>query len=215
MRAYESYADDLSNGYIRRSRRRFWNGEPAALETLWYALVQTLRVLSPVMPLVTDHLWRVLVLDGPESVHLAGWPEVVEPDQALLEEISDVRRVVTLAHQARATSGLKLRQPLRRLVVEGAHGAKSHADEIADEVRVKDVTFDRVDAELRVKPNLPALGPRLGKELRTVQQALQAGAIEQLDRGHIPGASRSLSPDAMSLEPGRRGRCSVASAGPA
>ncbi len=156
MRAYDAYADDLSNWYIRRSRRRFWAGEDqAAFHTLWYALVQTLRVLSPVMPLVTDHLWRVLVQDGPESVHLAEWPEVEEPDRALLDEIADVRRVVTLAHQARATSGLKLRQPLRRLVVEGASGAKSHADEIADEVRVKDVTFDRVDAELRVKPNLP------------------------------------------------------------
>jgi isoleucyl-tRNA synthetase len=211
MRAYESYADDLSNWYIRRSRRRFWNGERAALETLWYALVQTLRVLSPVMPLVTDHLWRVLVLDGPESVHLAGWPEVVEPDRALLEEISDVRRVVTLAHQARATSGLKLRQPLRRLVVEGAQGAKSHADEIADEVRVKDITFDRVDAELRVKPNLPVLGPRLGKELRSVQQALQAGEFEELGGGHFRAAGHELAPDEVIVERGGREGSAVAS----
>jgi isoleucyl-tRNA synthetase len=211
MRAYESYADDLSNWYIRRSRRRFWNGEPAALETLWYALVQTLRVLSPVMPLVTDHLWRILVLDGPESVHLAGWPEVVEPDRALLDEISDVRRVVTLAHQARAASGLKLRQPLRRLVVEGAHGAKSHAGEIADEVRVKDVAFDRVDAELRVKPNLPVLGPRLGKELRTVQHALQAGEFEELDGGHFRAAGYDLAPDEVIVERGGREGSAVAS----
>ena len=86
--------------------------------------MQTLRVLAPVMPFLTDHLWRNLVPDGPESVHLAAWPEVAEPDRALLDEIADVRRVVTLAHQARATSGLKLRQPLRRLVVEGANGAR-------------------------------------------------------------------------------------------
>ena len=211
MRAYESYADDLSNWYIRRSRRRFWNGERAALETLWYALVQTLRVLSPVMPLVTDHLWRILVLDGPESVHLAGWPKVAEPDRALLEEISDVRRVVTLAHQARATSGLKLRQPLRRLVVEGAHGAKAHAAEIADEVRVKDVAFDRVDAELRVKPNLPALGPRLGKELRTVQQALQAGDFEELGDGRFRAAGHELAPNEVIVERGGRDGSAVAS----
>jgi isoleucyl-tRNA synthetase len=211
MRAYESYADDLSNWYIRRSRRRFWNGERAALETLWYALVQTLRVLSPVMPLVTDHLWRVLVLDGPKSVHLAGWTEVVGPDRALLDEISDVRRVVTLAHQARASSGLKLRQPLRRLVVEGASGAKLHADEIADEVRVKDVTFDRVDAELRVKPNLPVLGPRLGKELRTVQQALQAGEFEELDGGRFRAAGHELAPAEVIVERGGREGSAVAS----
>ena len=212
MRAYEAYADDLSNWYIRRSRRRFWNGERAALETLWYALVQTLRVLSPVMPFVTDHLWRVLVDDGPESVHLAEWPEVAEPDRALLDEIADVRRVVTLAHQARATSGLKLRQPLRRLVVEGANGAELHRGEIADEVRVKDVAFDRVDAELRVKPNLPVLGPRLGKELRTVQQALQAGEFEELDGGRFRAAGHELEPDEVIVERGGREGWSVAGA---
>ena len=211
IHAYESYVDDLSNWYIRRSRRRFWNGERAALETLWYALVQTLRVLSPVMPFLTEHLWRNLVPEGPESVHLAEWPDVAEPDRALLEEISDVRRVVTLAHQARAASGLKLRQPLRRLVVEGAHGAKSHADEIADEVRVKDVTFDRVDAELRVKPNLPVLGPRLGKELRAVQQALQAGEFEELDGGRFRAAGRELAPDEVIVERGGREGSAVAS----
>src|SRR5207244_4240645 len=156
MRAYESYADELSNWYIRRSRPRFWQegGDAAAFQTLWYALVQTLRAIAPVLPFVADHLWRTLVLDGPESVHLAGWPEVEDPDRALLDEIAEVRRVVTLAHQARATSGLKLRQPLRKLVVEGAAaGARPHAGEIADEVNVKEVEFGAVEAELRVKPN--------------------------------------------------------------
>jgi isoleucyl-tRNA synthetase len=211
IRAYEAYVDDLSNWYIRRSRRRFWNGERAALETLWYALVQTLRVLSPVMPFLTEHLWRNLVPDGPESVHLASWPDVAEPDHALLDEIADVRRVVTLAHQARATAGLKLRQPLRRLVVEGAHGARSHTDEIADEVRVKDVTFDRVDAELRVKPNLPALGPRLGKELRTVQQALLAGEFEELEGGRFRAAGYELDPEEVIVERAGREGSAVAS----
>ena len=72
MREFEAYLDDLSNWYIRRSRRRFWGDDEAALRTLWYALVQTLRVLAPILPFVTDQLWRTLVLDGPESVHLAG-----------------------------------------------------------------------------------------------------------------------------------------------
>jgi isoleucyl-tRNA synthetase len=200
MHGYERYVDDLSNWYIRRSRARFWDSERAALETLWYALVQTLRVMAPIMPFLTDHLWRNLVLDGPESVHLAPWPEVPAPDEQLLEEIADVRRIVTLAHQARATSGLKLRQPLRRLIVEGARGAQAHADEIADEVRVKDVTFDRVEAELRVKPNLPVLGPRLGKELRTVQEALQAGEFEELDGGRFRAAGHELEPDEVLVE---------------
>ena len=201
MRGYEAYADDLSNWYIRRSRRRFWEGsELEAFQTLWYALVQALRVMAPIMPFVTDHLWRNLVPDGPESVHLAGWPEVEEPDRALLDEIADVRRVVALAHQARATSGLRLRQPLRKLVVEGALAAAAHADEIADEVRVHEVEFGTVAADLRVKPNLPVLGPRLGKELRAVQQALQAGEFEQLDGGRFRAAGHELGPDEVLVE---------------
>ncbi|MDX6487370.1 MAG: isoleucyl-tRNA synthetase, partial [Gaiellaceae bacterium] len=200
MHAYEAYVDDLSNWYIRRSRPRFWDGDRAALETLWYALVQTLRVMAPVLPFLADHLWRNLVPDGPESVHLAPWPEVAEPDVALLAEIADVRRVVTLAHQARSAAGLKLRQPLRRLVVEGAHGAQAHANEIADEVRVKDVAFDNVEAELRVKPNLPALGPRLGRELRAVAQALQSGEFEELDGGRFRAAGHELAPEEVLVE---------------
>jgi isoleucyl-tRNA synthetase len=212
MRAYDDYVDELSNWYIRRSRRRFWNGEREALETLWYALVQTLRVVAPIMPFLTDHLWRNLVPGGPESVHLSGWPEVAAPDEALLEEIADVRRVVTLAHQARASSGLKLRQPLRQLVVEGAAGARVHEDELRDEVRVKEVVFDRVDAELRVKPNLPVLGPRLGKELRAVQQALQAGEFEELGDDRFRAAGHELGADEVLVERGGREGWSVAAA---
>jgi isoleucyl-tRNA synthetase len=212
IRLYEAYADDLSNWYIRRTRSRFWAGDDAALRTLWYALVQTLRVLAPVMPFLTDHLWRNLVPDGPESVHLAVWPDVPEVDRALLDEMADVRRVVALAHQARSAAGLKLRQPLRTLVVEGATGARSHAQEIADEVRAKDVVFDNVDAELRVKPNLPALGPRLGKELRTVQQALQSGEFEELGDGRFRAAGHELEPDEVIVERGGREGWSVAAA---
>src|SRR5437660_6528992 len=120
MRDFEAYLDDLSNWYIRRSRRRFWDEDEAALHTLWYALVQTLRVLAPVLPFITDELWRTLVLDGPESVHLAGWPEVAEPDRAFLDEIAEVRRVVELGRQARSASGSKRRQPLKQMTVFGA-----------------------------------------------------------------------------------------------
>ncbi|HEY6112953.1 MAG TPA: isoleucine--tRNA ligase, partial [Gaiellaceae bacterium] len=115
VRAYETFVDDVSNWYIRRSRRRFWDGDPVALRTLWYALVQGVRVVAPLMPFLADHLWRVLTApcaNAPQSVHLAGWPEPVEPDAAMLAEIVQLRRVVELGRQARATSGLKLRQPL-------------------------------------------------------------------------------------------------------
>ena len=120
IRAFEAFVDDVSNWYIRRSRRRFYAFDEAAFRTLWFALVQSLRVIAPVMPFLADHLWRNLVQDGPASVHLAPWPEPVEPDRALLAEIAEVRRVVELGRQARSASQLKLRQPLRRLVVAGA-----------------------------------------------------------------------------------------------
>jgi isoleucyl-tRNA synthetase len=209
VRAYESFVDDLSNWYIRRSRRRFWDGDPVALRTLWYALVQGLRVVAPLMPFLTDHLWRVLTAPSeggaPSSVHLAGWPEPAEPDAALLAEIAELRRVVELGRQARSTSGLKLRQPLRALVVEGAPLAASHANEIADELRIREVSFGHVEAsELRVKPNLPLLGPKLGKELGSVRAALQAGNFEELPDGRIRVAGFELSRDEVLVE--RRGK---------
>src|SRR3954464_12697627 len=100
MRAFEEYLDDLSNWYIRRSRRRFYSWDESAFRSLWTALAQTLRVISPIMPFLSDHLWRRLVAgacDGaPSSVHLAGWPEGRTPDHKLLDEIAEVRRVVGL-----------------------------------------------------------------------------------------------------------------------
>ena len=204
VRAYEAFVDDVSNWYIRRSRRRFWDGDATALRTLWYALVQGLRVIAPLMPFLTDHLWRVLTApcsDAPESVHLAGWPEPADPDSELLAEIDELRRVVELGRQARSSSGVKLRQPLRALVVEGAARAATHADEIADELRVREVAFGEVDAsELRVKPNLPLLGPKLGRELGAVRSALEAGDFEQLADGAFRVAGHELSAEEVLVE---------------
>jgi isoleucyl-tRNA synthetase len=210
-REFDTYVDDLSNWYIRRSRRRFWGDDEVALRTLWYAIVQTVRVMAPILPFVTDHLWRVLVLDGPESVHLAGWPEVAEPDRALLGEIADVRRVVELGRQARSTSGIKLRQPLRRLVVEGA-SLDGHLEEVADELRVKAVELGPVEAvELRVKPNLPKLGPKLGKELGAVREALGSGEFEELPDGRFRVQGHELEADEVLVERGGREGWAVAS----
>jgi isoleucyl-tRNA synthetase len=214
----ESFVDDLSNWYIRRSRSRFWGGDETALRTLWVALAQVLRVMAPLLPFLSDHLWRNLVADAckgaPDSVHLAGWPEVVEElvDDELLAEMAEVRRVVALGHQARAHSGIKLRQPLRRLVVQGADGISGHAHELGDELNVKDVEFGPVEAtELRVKPNLPILGPKLGKELGPVRSALEAGEFEELDGGRLRVNGHELAPEEVLVE--RRGKEGWAVAG--
>jgi isoleucyl-tRNA synthetase len=204
IRAFEAYLDDLSNWYIRRSRRRFWDGDEIALRTLWHALAQTMRVIAPVMPFLAEHLWQVLVRApcdaAPASVHLAGWPDEAETDEALLAEVADVRRVVGLGHKARQAAGFKVQQPLRALVVEGAALAAAQAVEIRDELRVKDVRFGAVDSELRVKPNLPLLGPRLGAELGAVRTALQSGDFEDLGDGHFRAAGHELGADEVLVE---------------
>lgn len=208
VRAYEAFVEDVSNWYIRRSRRRFWEGDALALRTLWHALLQGLRVVAPLMPFLTDHLWRVLTApcaEAPESIHLAGWPELREPDRALLSEIAELRRVVELGRQARASAGIKLRQPLRALVVEGAPSVSAHAAELADELRVREVSFGHVEAsELKVRPNLPVLGPRLGHALQAVRAALETGAFEELPGGRFRAAGHELGPDEVLVE--RRGK---------
>jgi isoleucyl-tRNA synthetase len=153
--AFERFVEDVSNWYIRRSRKRFYSYDEAAFRTLWYALVQGLRVIAPVAPFLAEHLWRNLVADAceeaPDSIFLARWPQAEAPDAALLAEVAEVRRVVELGRSARSQASLKLRQPLRRLVVQGAPLAEGHADEIAEELRVKEVVFGPVEAvQLRV-----------------------------------------------------------------
>jgi isoleucyl-tRNA synthetase len=201
IRAFEAFVDDVSNWYIRRSRRLFWTEDEDALRTLWYALVQSLRVISPVMPFLTDHLWRNLVRGRESSVHLAGWPEVAAPDAELLAEIAQVRAVVELGRQARSTSGIKLRQPLARLIVAGAPLAQPHAEEIADELRIKSVEFGELEtSELRVKPNLPVLGPKLGKELPAVRALLADGHFTELDGGRFGVDGHILEPEDVLVE---------------
>jgi isoleucyl-tRNA synthetase len=159
------------------------------------------------MPFLADYLWQVLVAgalaEAPRSVHLAGWPEQSEAlaDEQLVAEVAEVRGVVELGRQARSASGLKLRQPLRRLVVEGAPLAQRHVDEIRGELRVKDVEFGAVEAsELRVRPNLPVLGPKLGRELGAVRAALDSGDFEALPGGGFRTAGRELSADEVLVE---------------
>src|SRR3954468_16685499 len=206
MRAFDSFVDDLSNWYIRRSRRRFWNGDEVALWTLWRALLRSVQVIGPVMPFLAEFLWRRLRAAGPpESVFLEPWPEARARDDELLGEVAEVRRVVELGRQARGDAGVKLRQPLRRLVVQGAPRARRHTEEIAEELRVKEVEFAPVEAmEVRVKPNLPLLGPKLGKALGAVRAALEAGEFEPLEGGGVRVNGHELGAEEVLVE--RRAR---------
>jgi isoleucyl-tRNA synthetase len=203
IRAFDAFVDDLSNWYIRRSRRRFWDGDEAALATLWQALVQALRVIAPVMPFLSEHLWQALVRGAegaPDSVHLAGWPAAREADEDLLAEVGQVRRVVELGRRARSAAELGNRQPLARIAVYGAPLAAGHADEIAEELRVEEVRFEAgAAAGIRFKPNLPVLGPRLGPKLPAIRSALESGDYE-LDGDAVLVAGERLEGDDLLRE---------------
>jgi isoleucyl-tRNA synthetase len=212
LRAFDAYLDDLSNWYIRRSRRRFWDGDADALQTLWHCLVSALRAIAPIMPFLTEHLWRVLV--APSSIFLAGWPEPVAYDETILRDVATVRQVVNLGHQARVAAQMRVRQPLRDLVVEGADQIAPYADMVADELRVKRVTFGHVAAtELKVRPNLRVLGPRLGQELTKVRSLLTAGRFEALPGGRFRVGDVELDPDEVLVDQQSKAGWHVASAG--
>ena len=216
IRAFESFVDDLSNWYIRCSRRRFWEGDETALRVLWHAVVQSLRVIAPVLPFLAEHLWQVLVREpcegAPDSIFLAGWPVASGPDAAALEAMADARRVVDLGRAARSTSGVKLRQPLARLVVEGVVPADELVAVVRDELRVKAVELGHVEAALVVKPNLRVLGPKLGKELGAVRAALAEGAFDDLGDGRFRAAGHELAPDEVLVERSGRDGWAIASA---
>jgi isoleucyl-tRNA synthetase len=119
-RALSACIDDLSNWYVRSSRRRFWDGDAAALSTLHECLRVLTLLLAPFTPFVTDEVWGALFAAGEDdSVHLASWPEAdgALVDEALTAQVALVRRLVDLGRQARAESKVKTRQPLGRAMV--------------------------------------------------------------------------------------------------
>ena len=200
LRAFQGFVDDLSNWYIRRSRRRFWEGDEEALRALWFALVHSLLVVAPIIPFLAEHLWQNLVAssgdDVPDSVFLAEWPQEQSPDAKILAEVDEARRVVELGRQARAQSKIKVRQPLRQAYVRGARLAVRHADEIRDELRVKRVGFDEGPlTRVVVRPNLRVLGPRLGPKIAEVRRALEGGDYRELPDGRIQVAGLDLAPE--------------------
>ncbi|GAB2849182.1 isoleucine--tRNA ligase [Actinoallomurus bryophytorum] len=191
-RRLAEFIDDLSNWYVRRSRRRFWEGPEAAgsavgpnasaFATLYECLETLTRLMAPIAPFLTDYVWDVLrTPDAPDSVHLAAWPSVDETlvNPELTTQMALARRLVELGRAARAGSGVRTRQPLGRALV-GATGWASLPgelrDQIADELNVQG--FDTLASiggdlvEYVVKPNFRELGKRFGKQTPTVAKAV-------------------------------------------
>jgi isoleucyl-tRNA synthetase len=183
-RALAAYIDDLSNWYVRRSRRRFWEGDPAALATLHECLEVLTRLLAPIVPFVTERVWAALFAStgSVDSVHLATWPEADAGlvDDRLAEQVALVRRLIELGRSARAESGVKTRQPLARALISATGWAalpEELQDQVRDELNVVGLA-DLADAdelvELAVKPNFRELGRRFGKRTQAVAAAISA-----------------------------------------
>ena len=205
VRAVERFWDDLSNWYLRLSRARFYGADDtadkrAAYETLWYALCQVTRLMSPVVPFVTDEMWTNLVAPAeglPDSVHLSGYPVVLEnlADPDLQREMRDVRTVVELGRAARGDANIKVRQPLRAVIVAtedkgAAERIQRQAELIAAELNVKEVrlTSSSEDfAQVEVVPNFKVIGPKHGKDAGEINRLLRAGEYERTADGVTAG----------------------------
>ncbi len=189
--ALEALLDDLSNWYVRRSRRRYWKSEhdqdkDAAYRTLYHVMVKLIRLLAPFIPFITEAIYQNLVRAvRPEayiSVHHTRWPEA-DPsvvDESLLEQMALARAISSLGLSARNSAGLKVRQPLARVLVY-AGGQRSLRDElveiITDELNVKSFEFVEQASRLvtyRVMPDNKLLGPRFGALFPKVRAALSA-----------------------------------------
>ena len=189
--AIAAFVDELSNWYVRRSRRRFWDGDAAAFATLRTCLVTVTKLLAPFTPFVADEIYDNL--DGSEpSVHLCDWPVAGERDEDLEFAMATVRETVRLGLAARGQAKLKVRQPLRAAVVVAAGAEREAIERLAsvalEELNVKELHYVSQADELgsyEVKPNYRALGPRFGKSMPQV-----AAAVASLDPQHVARALR-------------------------
>ena len=198
-RALEEFVDQLSNWYVRRSRRRFWSAarggelasdaeKAAAYSTLYECLTTLAKLLAPFTPYIAEEIYRNLVAErdggAAESVHLASWPEA-DPslaDTSLLDEMDLIQRVASLGRAARSQAGIKVRQPLPSVTVglrntDDARAIRKHEATLLEELNVKSVEIAEAGGDVRryvIKPNLRLLGPRLGGDLPSLRTALQS-----------------------------------------
>jgi isoleucyl-tRNA synthetase len=220
-----AFLDDLSNWYLRRSRRRFWKSEQDddknnAYGTLYHVMVKLSRLLAPITPFVTEAMYQNLVREArPEaypSVHHTAWPTVEEQaiDEALLERMALARQVASLGLAARSTSSLKVRQPLGKVLVHvaGRNAAAGSlfgeadgelVEIVKDELNVKEIEFVEQAGRLvtyRLLPDNKILGPRYGALFPKVRAALAEADADALVSALQAGQSVALTADGQPVE---------------
>ena len=188
-RALQEFVDDMSNWYVRRSRERFWakgmeQDKINAYMTLYTALVTMAKTAAPMIPFMTEDIYQNLVRsidkDAPESIHLCDFPTVKEEwiDEKLEADMDEVLKIVVLGRAARNTANIKNRQPIARMFVKADHELSEFYQEIIeDELNVKTVEFTddvRAFTSYTFKPQLKTVGPKYGKQLGAIRQALSS-----------------------------------------
>src|SRR3954449_5083477 len=202
-RLLAQFVDDLSNWYVRRSRRRFWDGDPAALGTLHEVLDGLTRLMAPFTPFVTDEVWTRAVVpglgaDAVDSVHLASWPGVDEAarDAELVRQVVLVSRLGGVGRAALSSAKVRTRQPLARPVVAAPGWRELPRDlvaEVADELNV--MSLDELSSvegglvDVAVKIDFRAVGRRLGKQVQAVAKAVAAADAAELVAAYRAGAA--------------------------
>ena len=203
--AVQGYTEILTNWYIRRSRDRFWSGSQDAINTLYTALEVLCRTAAPLLPLVTENIWRGLT--GERSVHLTDWPSYAElpDDPELVERMERAREVCSVASSIRKASGIRARQPLLKLTVATSADLRALVPLIAAEVNVRDVVLtsaDAVDAPVsqRLTVNARAAGPRLGRDVQQVIKASKSGDWSVSAEGVVVAGGIELQDGEYTLE---------------
>ena len=186
-RALQEFVDEMSNWYVRRSRERFWakgmeQDKINAYMTLYHALVTIAKTAAPMIPFMTEDIYQNLVRsvdkDAPESIHLCDFPTVNEAwiDKDLEADMKELLEIVVLGRACRNTANIKNRQPIGTMYVKAEKKMdKFYTDIIADELNVKEVKFaDDVESFISYsfKPQLRTVGPKYGKLLGGIRQAL-------------------------------------------
>ena len=182
-----SFIDDLSNWYVRRSRRRFWDGDESALNTLYFCLKNLTLLLAPMVPFISEHVWQTLIRvaesNQPESVHLSNFPKSSAEliDDGLSASVSLSRRLVELGRAARAESGVKIRQPLSRALVS-APGWELISDEIRNHIS-EELNILQLDGihvagkdlvDISVKANFRTLGTKYGADVQAIAKQISS-----------------------------------------
>ncbi|GGL04231.1 isoleucine--tRNA ligase [Nocardia jinanensis] len=195
-----TFADALTNWYVRRSRSRFWAEDRDAVDTLHTVLEVVTRLAAPLLPLVTEVIWRGLT--GERSVHLADWPaaDTLPHDPELVAAMDEARTVCSTVLSLRKAQKLRVRLPLAEVTIAAADADRlaPYADIIADEVNVKkvDLTTDvAAHGRFELAVNARAAGPRLGKEVQRVIKAVKAGDWSENADGVVSAAGIELLPE--------------------